>query len=175
MSLQSILNKPAALDNKSLNLYCNTVTCNELITPVAPDQKKCWKMGMPLNATVPLANGTYTTPCSLDLIPNPDSSILANTYTAPRAEFISVYASLRLVPISGSGDVQIRVLRNGSEVEGLVGIWQTNSGGSSAGWSCAISGLVELALGDVLSVAFTFGSFGSGWFWGEGTFCGQVI
>lgn len=180
MSLQSILNKPAALLNKSLNLWANEVHCNklfadEIITPVIPTQTKVFKMGMPLGGVIPLLNASISNPCVLDLIPNPDSDILANTYTAPVAEFISVSASVKLVPIAGSGDVRIEITKNGAPVEGLT-VWdQVNAGGASAGWSVAVSGLCQLAQGDVLGVLLTFSSFGGGWNWGEFSFSAQVL
>lgn len=175
MSLQAIL-KPSALDNKSLNLFCNELTANkltagEIITPVAPVNTQLFQLGTPIGSAFPLI--TTSSPATIVILANPNVSAAPNRYVAPSNQYLFLTVSFVLDTIAGGGQTDIIVFVNNIRST-IVSRNQVNSGGVSQ-WSGGCSGILQLSAGDVMTIAFANAGYSAGWTYRDFYISGVVL
>ena len=154
-----------------LNIVCNTLTANNIITPPVPVNRQVFQMGTQIGATFPLI--TTTTPCNIDIITNANTQILTNRYIAPASQYLFVTVQYVLDAISGGGQTDINVLVGGIRSQ-VVSRAQVNSGGTSQ-ISGMCSGILVLNAGSVVSLEFNNAGYGPGWTFRDFYFSGYVV
>lgn len=174
MSLQPIL-RASALANKSLNVFCNQLTANKVITAVSPTSSTVFSLYRNVSVSIPPA--FITAPCDLVGIDNPDMSVLTNSYTASQDCYLSV--SLGLVvswQITATAIVcQLDILVNGVPSYIQTNYRDGNLGGLIGSVPIQTSGILKLSAGDVVGVAFGFNGVGTGFSYDRVVYSGFIV
>jgi len=171
MNLQQL---ESALPKPWLNIQCNRLTANEVVTPVVP---------APLNvfaseqvATNVLVNGVpRSNIMTTATIPNPNFNLATNVYTAPVDQYVSFSLSYS---VQGSNLVQnvgtsvyFRVNGNNQAVIGNV----TRAFGANDGESINLNQIIRLNAGDAVGYLLAASSTQAGSQIAFGQFSGVVV
>jgi hypothetical protein len=154
-----------------LNIVCNTLTANNIITPVVPVPRQVFQLGTQIGSTFPLV--TTTTPCNIDIITNPNTQLVTNRYIAPSNQYLFVTIQYVLDAIAGGGQTDINVLVGGIRSQ-VVSRAQVNSGGVGQ-ISGTCSGILVLNAGSAVSLEFNNAGYGAGWTYRDFYFTGFVV
>lgn len=147
MNLQQ-LNSP--LPKPWLDIACNKLTCNELVTPVQPVNTQLFQcyQSLPLPAV-----GSTTMICDTAEIVNPNFNIATNRYTAPSNQYVQVIlkGNTAFGGTGGSASTTLSLTINGAVVNGQS---VSSNVALNANGSLPISlvGVVRLNAGDVLGI-----------------------
>ena len=152
MNLQSL---SSGLPKPWLDIACNKITCNELVVAVQPSNSQLFQLVQGVSSP---AVGSTTALCDVNQIVNPNVNLVANTYTAPVAQFVDV--SLKGVTSLGNNVTNplisplVTLTVNGVDVAGAVVI-NTITLPAFGSIASNLNTIVQLQAGDVLGYRVT--------------------
>ena len=171
MNLQQL---ESALPKPWLNIQCNRLTANEVVTPVVPAPITVFASAQ--NGTVSIVNNAPTSSIMTAVtIPNPNFNLVTNVYTAPVAQYVSFSLSYVFECSNLAQNIATNIFfRVNGNARAVLGTARRTATASDS-YTINLNEVIQLAAGDTVGYLISATSTQAGSQLSFGQFSGVVV